>query len=177
MCVSSTFDRYLPKPTSMLMKKSLFTIIILIALLRVGRASNQPAFINHDQDPFAPYLNSIPTVLQVLNTVNSGSFNDGIVTKELIFSSKNGINRIFSIMAYPQRSGKFPGVMVIHAGDGSAQSVRGVVERLARNGYAAIACDMAGFCHTAITPNSSGPWKATLASNEAVLWWMQRLQG
>lgn len=69
-------------------------------------------------------------------------------------------------MAYPQRSGKFPGILVIHAGDGNAQSVKGVVESFARKGYAAFACDMAGFCNTNTTPNSSGPWKLKIAHDE-----------
>ena len=153
-------DNLLKKPISILMKRSLFAIIMLFALLPATKA------LDTGKDPFAQYLKSIPTVLQVIGTVNSGSGIEGIVTKELVFSSKNGINKIYGIMAYPQRAGKFPGILVIHAGGGNAQNVKQVVERLARKGYAAFACDMAGFCNTTTTPYSSGPWKLTPASDE-----------
>jgi dienelactone hydrolase len=142
------------------MKRLLSALIILFSLLQFAKA------LGTKEDPFVQYLNSTPNVLQVIGTVSSGTLEQGITTKELIFSSKNGINKIYGIMAYPQRTGKFPGVLVIHAGDGNAQNVKRVVERLARKGYVAFACDMAGFCNTATTPNSSGPWKLTPAPDE-----------
>jgi dienelactone hydrolase len=124
------------------------------------------SIIKPDQDPFTQYLTSVPKVLQILNTIKSGSADEAIITKEIVFSSKNNINKIYGIMAYPQKAGKFPGILVIHAGDGNAENVRGVVERFARKGYVAFACDMAGFCNTTTTPYSSGPWKSKIAHDE-----------
>ncbi|WP_186292617.1 dienelactone hydrolase family protein [Mucilaginibacter corticis] len=150
------------------MRRLLTSIFILCAFFTSAKSLNNRLFhfTKTGEDPFTPYLNSIPTVLQVISTVNSGSGDEAIVTKEIVFSSKNGVNKIYGIMAFPQRAGKFPGVLVIHAGDGNAQNAKGIIERLARKGYAAFACDMAGFCNTNTTPYSSGPWKATPAPDE-----------
>ena len=127
---------------------------------------NDNPIVNTSADPFTPYLNSVPNVLEVISTLNSGPLNKGITTKEIIFRSKNGANKIYGVLAYPQRAGKFPGVLVLYAGDGNAQNVKGGIERLARSDYAAFACDMAGFFNITTTPNSNSHWKASLASDE-----------
>lgn len=154
------------------MKRLLLITAILLALFLDIRASNSKASfrfaisIKNEQDPFAQYLNSVPPVLQTISTVNSGSGDEAIITKEIVFSSKNNINKVYGIMAYPQKPGKFPGVLVIHGGSGNAASVKKVIEKFARRGYVAFGCDMAGFCNTGTTPYSSGPWKSKPAPDE-----------
>lgn len=122
--------------------------------------------VKKDIDPFTPYLKSIPKIIQNISNTNSGQGNEAITTKEFVFSSKSNVNKIYAIMAYPQRPGKFPGISVIHGGSGNAAGLRGLVERFARKGYVVLACDMAGFCDTGSTPYSSGPWKLKPAPDE-----------
>jgi dienelactone hydrolase len=154
--------------------KIMTAIVFLLALFPDSQAAyhRSPLYsydfsVVRDIDPFTEYLDNVPPVLQTISSTNSGSGDDAITTKEIVFGSKNNINKIYGIMAYPQRAGKFPGILVIHGGSGNAAGLRPVIERLARKGYVAFACDMAGFCNTGNTPYSSGPWKAKPAPDEA----------
>jgi dienelactone hydrolase len=143
-----------------------FTFIVLFVSCFTAQASTIKSLPVKEDDPYVEYLSSIPQVLQTISNTNSGTGNEAITTKEIVFSSKNNINKIYGVMAYPQREGRFPGILVIHGGSGRAVSVKHVVERFARRGYVAFACDMAGFCNTGNTPYSSGPWKAHPAPDE-----------
>ncbi|RYE19928.1 MAG: alpha/beta fold hydrolase, partial [Sphingobacteriales bacterium] len=74
--------------------------------------------------------------------------------------SKNNINKVYAITAYPARAGKFPALLVIHGGSGNASGLRELVEKFARKGYVVMAPDMPGFCNVNHTPHTTGPWKA-----------------
>ncbi|MDB6018810.1 MAG: Xylosidase/arabinosidase [Pedosphaera sp.] len=111
------------------------------------------------QDPFAAYLNSIPTVVSNISSANSGSGSLAIITKRFTFSSKGGVNVVYAIIVYPQAAGVYPAVMFNHGGGSDAESQLGDLQAYAARGYVTIACDLPGICGTNNTPNSSGPWK------------------
>lgn len=117
-------------------------------------------------DPFIPYLKSIPRVLQTLSSTNSGSGDSAITTKEIVFASKNNINKVYAIMAYPRKAGKYPAILFLHGGSGNAAGLRELIEKFASKGYVALACDMPGYCDIDNTPHSTGPWKAHDAPDE-----------
>jgi len=117
-------------------------------------------------DPFAPYVKSIPRVLETLSSANSGSGNKAITTKEIVFASKNNINKVYAIMAYPRKAGKYPAILFLHGGSGNAAGLRELIEKFAAKGYVALACDMPGYCDIDNTPHSTGPWKAHPAPDE-----------
>ena len=114
-------------------------------------------------DPFGAYLNSVPPVLQVISTTNSGSGATAITTKRFTFASKGGVNTVFAIMAYPQAAGVRPGILFNHGGGGNAESQLGNVQNYAALGYVTIAIDQPGIAGTGNTPNSAGPWKSAAA--------------
>ena len=112
-----------------------------------------------ETDPYAPYMNSIPTVKQVLSEDTSGTGDSVIITRKFIFSSRNNINLVYAIMASPKQVGKYPAVMFLHGGGSQADDVLPIVQSYARRGYVTFAFDMPGICNNTKTLNSSGPWK------------------
>ena len=122
-----------------------------------SRSNNVISFAN---DPFAAYLNSVPTILSTISTVNSGAGSAAITTKKLTFSSRGGVNVVYGVMAYPQAPGTYPGIIVLHGGGSNAEGVLGTVQSLAARGYVTFSIDQPGICGTGNTPNSSGPWKS-----------------
>ena len=111
-------------------------------------------------DPFAPYLDSVPTVLTTISSTNSGSGVTAITTRRFTFSSKNGVNTVYAIMAYPQAAGVYPAILFNHGGGGNAETQLGNVNGYAAMGYVTLAIDQPGIAGTGNTPNSSGPWKS-----------------
>jgi dienelactone hydrolase len=130
-------------------KLTLFFLLLLI--LQVSAKA--------DNDPFKPYLNSVPTVNQVISEENSGTGSTAITTRKFTINSRNNTSVVYTIMAYPQQQGIYPAILILHGGGGNAQSVAHLVEDYASRGYVAICFDMPGICNNGTTPNSSGPWK------------------
>ena len=97
----------------------------------------------------------MPTNITELSSTVS---DDGkIVTKGIQFDSYDGKNRIFAYLVAPVEPGKYPGMGVFHAGNGSADKSR--AEAFAREGFVAIAPDLPGIANPANCPNSTGAWK------------------
>ena len=134
-------------------KKHLF--LLLLVILQLSLLANTHAA----NDPFTPFLNSIPTVKQVISEVNSGEGATAITTRKFIFNSRNNTSGVYAIMSYPQKPGVYPALMILHGGGGNAQSVANLVAEYASRGYVAICFDMPGICNNGSTPNSTGPWK------------------
>ncbi|MEN8155527.1 MAG: PA14 domain-containing protein [Bacteroidota bacterium] len=111
-------------------------------------------------DPFVPFINSIPSVGEVISTTNSVHGSTPITTKLLTYSSRNSLNTVYAIMAYPQDAGKYPGMLFLHGGGGNAETMSGYVKNFAALGYVAIACDLPGICGVDNTPHTTGPWKS-----------------
>ena len=156
-------------------KLKLFAALWLIVCMQpAGAMKKTPGSLGQRQwvqsaieaDPFAPYVNSVPNVLETLSITNIGTGAAAITVKEIVFASRGNINKVYGIMAYPQRSGKFPGLLVLHGGSGNAAGLRRLVEKFAAKGYIAFANDMPGYCNTDETPHSGGPWKTHPAPDE-----------
>jgi dienelactone hydrolase len=111
-------------------------------------------------DPFTPYLNSIPPITQTISNTNTGSGSTAITTKEITFSSRSGVNTVYAVMAYPQQAGKYPAVLCLHGGGSDGVQLITLVQDFARRGYVAISPDLPGICGTTNTPYSTGPWKS-----------------
>src|SRR5689334_20469529 len=82
-------------------------------------------------DPFGPYLTSVPTVLTTISTTNTTSGGTPITVKRFTFSSKGGVNTVFGIMAYPQAAGTYPAILFNHGGGGNAETMLGNVQTYA----------------------------------------------
>ena len=113
-----------------------------------------------DTDPFVPYLHSLPTVKQVISEVNSGEGSSAITTRKFTFNSRNNINVVYAIMAFPQQQGVYPAMLILHGGGSKAEDVAHLVQEYASRGYVAMCFDMPGICNNGTVPNSSGPWKS-----------------
>ncbi len=129
--------------------------IILFALLLVTLQICAKA----QTDPFKSYLHSVPTVKQVMSEVNSGEGSSAITTRKFTFNSRNNINVVYAIMAFPQRQGIYPAMLILHGGGSKAEDVAHLVQEYASRGYVAMCFDMPGICNNGTVPNSSGPWK------------------
>lgn len=156
------------------MNRQLFLLCLLLTFatasisnpLKQKETFKRTRSISTQGDPYLPYLRSIPKVLDTLSISNSGEGAEAITTREIVYSSKNNTNKVYAITACPQKPSKYPALLIIHGGSGNAAGLRDLVEKFARKGYVAFACDMPGFCSVNNTPHSSGPWKATPEPNE-----------
>jgi cephalosporin-C deacetylase-like acetyl esterase len=127
-------------------------------------ASSQPtAFTIFEQDPLKLFLTNIPTVSQVISTTDSGSGTAAISTKRFTFKSKDGVNTIYAIMAYPQAAGVYPGILMYHGGGGIAEGLVNNLRTYAALGYVTMALDEPGIASIAnSSPYSTGPWKSVI---------------
>jgi dienelactone hydrolase len=129
-------------------KLAIFAIVLSVQLN--AKAAN---------DPFTPYLKSVPTVKQVISEENSGTGASAITTRKFIFNSRNNANALYAIMAFPQQQGVYPAMLILHGGGGNAEGLTHLVQEYAARGYVAVCFDMPGICNNGSTPNSSGAWK------------------
>lgn len=112
------------------------------------------------QDPFRAYLSSVPPITRVISDTLTGQGADAIVTRKITFSSRDGANTVYAVMAFPAGGGKYPGMLFLHGGGSRAEDMLGRVQDYARRGYVALAPDLPGICGNDKTPHSSGPWKS-----------------
>jgi cephalosporin-C deacetylase-like acetyl esterase len=127
-------------------------------------ASSQPtAFTIFGQDPLKLFLTNIPTVSQVISTTDSGTGTAAISTKRFTFKSKNGVNTIYAIMAYPKAAGVYPGILMYHGGGGTAEGLVSNLQTYAALGYVTMALDEPGIASIAnSSPYSTGLWKSVV---------------
>jgi cephalosporin-C deacetylase-like acetyl esterase len=128
-------------------------------------ASSQPtAFTIFGQDPLKLFLTNIPTVSQVISITDSGTGTAAISTKRFTFKSKNGINTIYAIMAYPKAAGVYPGILMYHGGGGTAEGLVSNLQIYAASGYVTMALDEPGIASIANSSSfSTGPWKSVVS--------------
>ena len=128
-------------------------------------ASSQPtAFTIFGQDPLKLYSTNIPSVSQVISTTDSGSGTAAISTKRFTFKSKDGVNTIYAIMAYPKAAGVYPGILMYHGGGGTAEGLVSNLQTYAALGYVTMAIDEPGIASIAnSSPYSTGPWKSVVS--------------
>ncbi len=127
-------------------------------------ASSKPtAFTIFGQDPLKLFLTNIPSVSQVISTTDSGSGTAAISTKRFTFKSKDGVNTIYAIMAYPKAAGVYPGILMYHGGGGIAEGLVNNLQTYAALGYVTMALDEPGIASIAnSSPYSTGPWKSVV---------------
>jgi len=144
-------------------KPMIFIQILIILILSVNYLYSQPTGVPDDvlDDPFDPFLEIVPTVKQKIKIEEEGSGESAITVESFTFSSRDNQNTVYAIIAYPQTTGKYPGLMVLHGGGSHAEQLRNEVKSLAKAGYVAMAIDIPGICSRtkSETDNSSGPWK------------------
>jgi hypothetical protein len=118
-------------------------------------------------DPFTPYLSSIPMVISTISTTNSGSGSSAITTKRFTFSSKGGVNTVYAIISYPQAAGTYPAILFSHGGGSDAEGQLANVQTYSAMGYVTMSIDIPAIAGTGNTPNSSGPWKSDPAGDSS----------
>lgn len=119
-------------------------------------------------DPFAAFLDSLPVVTQSITQESEGTGASAITTESFTFSSRHGTNTVYAILAYPQRPGKYPGILVLHGGGGHAEGLRGEIKGHARAGYIAMTIDTPDLCtdDKARTGHTTGPWRSRVQVEE-----------
>lgn len=114
------------------------------------------------QDPFTPYLDGhAPAIAKELGTEQRG---DSVILRKVLIHSRDvqtesGViaSNLFAVIAHPVKPGRYPGILVLHGGGGSAE-----VEQAARwagQGYIAVALDEPGIANPEKAPLSEGAWK------------------
>jgi cephalosporin-C deacetylase-like acetyl esterase len=126
-------------------------------------SSQHTAFTIFGQDPLKLFLTNIPTVSQVISTTDSGTGAAAISTKRFTFKSKDGVNTIYAIMAYPKAPGVYPGILMYHGGGGTAEGLVNTLQTYAALGYVTMALDEPGIASIAnSSPYSTGLWKSVV---------------
>jgi cephalosporin-C deacetylase-like acetyl esterase len=135
---------------------------IVAANTSFNAAGSQPtAFTIFGQDPLKLFLTNIPSVSQVISTTDSGTGTAAISTKRFTFKSKDGVNTIYAIMAYPKAAGVYPGILMYHGGGGTAEGLVNTLKTYAALGYVTMALDEPGIASIANSSSySTGPWKS-----------------
>ncbi|MEY3897513.1 MAG: hypothetical protein RLZZ214_3034 [Verrucomicrobiota bacterium] len=105
-------------------------------------------------DPFLPYLDGKPPEI-LRETMKNEVIPGNITVRRLVFRSRND-NEIFAVVASPVAPGKYPGLLVLHGGGGSAEVDKAIA--WARRGYVAVAPDLPGIAEPGKIKNTHGPW-------------------
>ncbi len=143
------------------MKGSRYFVVTLALFCFLSSARTQPGI-----DPFAAYLKTVPAINKIISHEDSGEGNAAIITKKLVFNSRNGSNKIYSIIAYPQQKGNYPGLLFLHGGGSCADELLSQVQKYAANGFIAVALDLPGICNVEKAVHSEGPWKARMKTEK-----------
>jgi dienelactone hydrolase len=94
----------------------------------------------HDADPLIPCLDGkAPEILrEVTNGINPP---EGVSLRQVVFRSRDN-SEIYAAIASPKAPGKYPGILVLHGGAGSAEVDKALA--WAQRGYVAVAPDLPG---------------------------------
>jgi dienelactone hydrolase len=91
-------------------------------------------------DPLLPHLDGKPPeILRVVT--NEISPPAGVALRQVVFRSRNG-SEIYACIASPKAPGKYPGILILHGGGGSAETDKAMA--WAQRGYVAVAPDLPG---------------------------------
>lgn len=91
-------------------------------------------------DPLLPYLDGkAPDIIR--EVTNSIVPPEGIVLRQVVFRSRDN-SEIYAAIASPKAPGKYPGILVLHGGGGSAEVEKAI--SWARRGFVAVAPDLPG---------------------------------
>ena len=125
-------------------------MIGLIALSLAAFANAQSA------DPLKPYLDGKPP--QILREIPSpAAAPAGVTVRRVVFRSRDD-SEIFAVIARPSTAGKYPGMLVLHGGGGSAEIDKAI--SWAARGYVAVAPDLPGIAEPKKLTETKGKWSA-----------------
>jgi dienelactone hydrolase len=137
-------------------------LVLFVILFNSAYSQNEK---NHFQavdanDPFLPYLTGeAPQIIKELNTET-----DSIKIAKIIFKSRDlnvdGVKiptYVYAAIARPLKQGRYPGILVLHGGGGSAEIER--IRKWAAKGYIAVSLDIPGVADPKKVLNSDGYWK------------------
>lgn len=109
------------------------TLTIILCLGAIGNSLRA-------SDPLLPYLDDkAPEIIRELT--NSITPPDGVLLRQVVFRSRDN-SEIFAAIASPRAPGKYPGILVLHGGGGSAELEKAM--SWAQRGYIAVAPDLPG---------------------------------
>jgi dienelactone hydrolase len=91
-------------------------------------------------DPLLPWLDGkSPEILR--EVTNSTKPPEGVLLRQVVFRSRDN-SEIYAAIASPKAPGKYPGILVLHGGGGSAETAKAMA--WAGRGYVAVAPDLPG---------------------------------
>ncbi|MCK9413435.1 MAG: dienelactone hydrolase family protein [Prolixibacteraceae bacterium] len=113
------------------------------------------------KDPFQPYqTGKSPQILKDFGE----EVKDGVRLRKVVFYSREvqtatgkDTSKIYAVIARPAKSGRYPGLLVLHGGGGFAEIDK--AKKWAKQGYIALLLDEPGIANPEKAPFSSGPWK------------------
>lgn len=115
-------------------------LLLILAALVVRSSPAAPAPATSSGDPLLPWLDGKPP--EILREVtNAIAPPPGVVLKQLVFRSRDD-SEIYAVIASPRAPGKYPGILVLHGGGGSAEVDKAMA--WAGRGYVAVAPDLPG---------------------------------
>lgn len=135
-------------------------LLALLALVALFRSAAPAAVVAPDPFAGARAETSVPEIVETLEDVEAGEGAARIKTTRLTFRSRGGLNTVYAILARPAAPGRHPAILFLHGGGSGAEDKLGVLQHYARQGYAALACDLPGICGPAKAPRSTGPWRS-----------------
>ncbi len=91
-------------------------------------------------DPLLPLLDGKPPEI-IREIPPTGPVPENITLRRVVFRSRND-SEIFAVIAAPKAPGKYPGMLVLHGGGGSAEIDKAIA--WAQRGYVAVAPDLPG---------------------------------
>lgn len=101
-----------------------------------------------------------------INTAQANSSGDSISTKDVEYTSPDGVTLKGYIAYDPAIEGKRPGVLVVHEWWGHNEYARRRARLLARMGYTALAVDMYGDGKEAAHPDDAGKFAGKIAKDQ-----------
>ena len=133
---------------------------ITLSATNLSGSSSAVLSIEVVEDPFLPYLNSIPPVHEVISETEISENGKQITVKRFTFKSRNNANTVYAIMAAPKEAGTYPGLMYLHGGGSEAEGTYNYLKYFASLGYVTIGIDLPGLHGLDKAEYSTGPYRA-----------------
>lgn len=140
-----------------LINRQRFLILFLLVMLFCQASAGAQT----QTDPFKPFLTEqSPQIVREIGEEVVGE----VSLRRVVFLSRQvetakGLqsSEVFALIARPKIPGRYPGLLVLHGGAGSAEQAKATA--WAARGYIVVAPDLPGISDPKKVPNSKGPWK------------------